>query len=293
MAYGPLPYIGAMAYSTPPPIEDIIIQGMQEGGQYQVTTAQSAYLDFRRYQWPTIKAEIWNACRTDKLLEGLSSRVLLAGTTDIDEPPDFDAEIFIDLYSGPAEYRGIAQAATATTMTLAPSFIGDDSLKGLRIFTLTGPGSQGQRTITEYNNTTKLVTVDAPWASTPAGGTAYLIGQRRHRLSRVDYEYPLAQAGLPRTYSRRNWQIELSPAADQHYPLLICYRQNLTLMDELSSQFSTHLLRYRHLWVQGVKVKTMAKYDDDRFASEKQIWEQMLAQYAAKNRIFRELEGHR
>ena len=37
------------------------------------------------------------------------------------------------------------------------------------------------------------------------------------------------------------------------------------------------------LWVQGIKVRTMAKYDDDRYTTEKQIYDAMLVRYAGNN----------
>jgi hypothetical protein len=71
------------------------------------------------------------------------------------------------------------------------------------------------------------------------------------------------------------------------------YRSNLTRLDESGSTFIKHLRERRHLWIQGVKVRTMAKFDDERYPAEKQIWEQMLAQYAAQNPVYAQLEGHR
>ena len=73
----------------------------------------------------------------------------------------------------------------------------------------------------------------------------------------------------------------------------VVYSWNLTQIDETDSRFIKHLRERRHLWVQGVKVKTMAKFDDDRYGAEKQIWEQMLAQYAAQNVVYSQMEGYR
>lgn len=285
-----------MAVPDNPTVSEIIIQGMQEAGQYTVTTAQSAYLSFKANQWETIKAEIWNACQTDRFLEGLSCRVISEGSTEIIEPDDFDSEINVQLFWCADEYRGTAQAGSSTTITLASSFSADeDDIKGRRIFITDGAGKNAQRVINAYNDTTKVVTVET-WptsGSNPNSTSEYVIGMQSEKLVRRDYEYFSKQTGRPRQYSRRNWNIELAPTADEDYPVLLTYRANLTLMDEASDQFITHLRRRRHLWIQGVKVKTMAKFDDERRPLEEQIWERMLAQYSAQNVVYTQMEGHR
>jgi hypothetical protein len=286
-----------MAVVTNPTVAEIIIQGMSEAGQYSVTTAQSAYLSFKANQWETIKAEIWNACRTDRMLEGLACRVVPAGLSDITEPDDFDSEIKVELFWCADEYRGTAQAGTSTTITLASDFsTEEDDIKGRRIFITDGAGENAQRLISAYNNTTKVLTVSEAWPTStgnPNSTSEYVIGMQSEVLPRRDYDYVSKPLGRPRQYSRRNWQIELAPAADENYPILLPYRQNLTLMDEADSVFIAHLRRRRHLWIQGVKVKTMAKFDDDRRAAEEQIWERMLAQYGAQSVVYTQMEGYR
>jgi hypothetical protein len=155
---------------------------------------------------------------------------------------------------------------------------------------LTGTGSQVGRTITAYNDSTKVATVDSAWPeSNPDNTTTYLIGIIQKELKRRDYFLPVTRARRPEVYSRAGTQIEVYPTADKYYPIWMWYRPNLTQLDETDSVFIKHLRERRHLWVQGVKVKTMARYDDERYPLEKQIWEQMLRQYGGQNAVYEQM----
>lgn len=283
-----------MAVPANPTVEEIILDGMREAGRYSVTSSQAAYTEFKNFQWATVKTEIWNACRTDRLLESTVVRTVAPGTYYITEPDDFDNEIKLIIFDGSEDYRGTAQAGTSSTITLAASFsANEDDLLGSWIFTLTGTGAQAGRTITDYDDTTKIVTVDSTWPlQNPDNTTTYLIAQIQRELKRDDYILPFGSR-RPEFYSRRGTQIEVYPTADQYYPIWMFYRPNLTQLDETNPVFIKHLRERRLLWVQGVKVRTMARYDDERYPLEKQIWEQMLRQYGGHNAVYTRMAPNR
>lgn len=283
-----------MPVPSDPVVQDIILQGMKEGGQYTVTSVSTAYTDFLDYQWETIKTEIWNACRTDKLLEVEAVALCTVGSSSITLPSDFDNEISLTLFDAPDSYRGTAQAGAAGTLTLASTFSATAAeMYGRYLFTLSGTGSGQVRQVTGYNDTTKVATVASNWSTTPDSTTTYLVGNTRYRLNRLDYIKTETPNQRPAYYSVLAYNIQVHPAGDKIYPVILAYRSNLTRLDDSGTVFTKHLRERRHLWVQGVKSKTMERYDDERRVQEKQIWEAMLKQYSAQNVVYTQMEVNR
>lgn len=71
--------------------------------------------------------------------------------------------------------EGLAQAGTGTTITLnALASAGDDDYNGQVVFIRSGTGEDQARTITDYNGTTKVATVDT-WGTNPDTTSAYVV----------------------------------------------------------------------------------------------------------------------
>lgn len=285
-----------MSIPSNPVLQDIILQGMKEGGQYTVTSSSQAYTEFKAYQWETIKTEIWNASRVDPLLETQSCLVAFAGMSNmaVSLPSDFDSEISVVLYDADEGFRGIAQAGgSSNTLTLAADFEStNEDMLGRYLFTVGGSGGAQHRQIIAYVNSTKVAYLDEVWTTATGATTEYVVGVTKHELPRRDYQRP-GTSRRPAFYSRVGSKLYVYPAGDQVYPLILTYYANLTRLDDAGTVFTKHLRERRHLWVQGVKVKTMERYDDERRVQEKAIWDKMLAQYGAQNPTYTQLEGFR
>jgi hypothetical protein len=81
-------------------------------------------------------------------------------------------------------YSGRANAATSTTITLSPTVSGaiNETLYGNTsnsniISIVGGKGAGQQATISSYNAATRIVTISAPWATTPDTSSIYSIGR--------------------------------------------------------------------------------------------------------------------
>lgn len=284
-----------MAIPGDPTVDDIVLQGMKEGGICDVTTSSPAFSEFKNYQLQSIKSEMWAACKTDTLLETEAVLVTAVGARSVTLPTDFDSEISLTAYdSDEPTYRGTTQAAAVNSITLDAGFTATtDELQGRYIFTLGGLGALQVRQITDYNDTTKVATVSSLWTVTPDSTTTYLIASHERKLDRRDYLREVYPKSFPVFYGRTGIGMQVFPAPDKIYPILMIYRSNLTRLDEDGTLFIKHLRERRWLWIQGIKTKTMARFDDDRYTTEKQIWDQALIQYAAENVVYSQMQPNR
>lgn len=284
-----------MAIPSDPTVNDIVLQGMEEGGLCDITTSSPQFSKFKNYQFQSIKSEMWAACKTDTLLETEAVLVTAVGSRAVTLPTDFDSEISLHIYDADEpSYRGTAQAAAVNSITLASDFTATaDDLHGRYIFTLGGLGALQVRQITDYDDSTKVATVSNLWTVTPDSTTTYLIATHGRQLGRLDYNREVRQKNFPSSYGRTGIGMQVFPSPDKIYPILMVYRSNLTRLDEDGSLFIKHLRERRWLWIQGIKTKTMSRFDDDRYTTEKAIWDQALLQYAAENVVYDQLEPHR
>lgn len=267
---------------------------MKEGGNYTVSAGGTAYTEFKNYQFETLKSEMWAACKTDKLLETEAVVLTTIGQSTVTLPTDFDSEIRVYLYDAEDGYRGTAQAGGASTMTLASSFSSTaEQLHGFYLFTLSGTGSGQVRQIVDYDDSTKIATVHSAWTVAPDNTTTYLVSTAEYRLDRMDYLRIVRTRNRPSAYGRTGSGMQVTPAPDKIYPIILVYRANMTRLDDAGSVFVKHMRERRSLWVQGIKTKTMLRYDDDRYMAEKSIWDQALMQYAAENSVYEQLEPNR
>lgn len=306
-----------MAIQSDPTVLQLIADGMVEGGQYTVTNASTAVSTFQGNQFQTIKTELWDACKTDKLLETETAIVAAPFTSQISWPTDFDSEIRLVLFDADLTFRGIATTGSSTTITLGATASGPDSngnytytgstfsqsptlVEGRYLFIVTGTGAGQWGQILSYNDTTKVVTLTATW-NTPNGAAAvspdatsvFLIGIVQSELPRRDYRIASYPNSRPRWYDRLGSSLYVYPAPDQYYPILLEYRANMTRIDEAGTLFIKHIRERRSLWIQGIKTKTMARYDDERYAVESPIWESSKLRYAADNAVYEQTEPHR
>lgn len=75
-----------------------------------------------------------------------------------------------------AVQTGTAQAGGASTITLAAAASAvDDAYNGMRVAVTGGTGAGQERAITDYVGSTRVATVDSPWATAPDATSAYAV----------------------------------------------------------------------------------------------------------------------
>lgn len=297
-----------MAIPANPTITTLCTAALKQGGIPSPTTEQISELAGDGMQ--TVKTEIWLKCKTDHILETRFYIGMEAGEGYLTTPADLDHELYLDVYSGPEQYAGTAQSGDAVsgTITLAADLdVEESALQGLFIFLTGGTGVGQHRQITGWDNDTKVLTPNAGFNVTPSSTTTYLIATRVRRLDRKDtisnaLGLWTGNIGYPKYYTKtavappigNNPAYRVFPVPDHdRYACIMTYTPNLTLLDESSTLFIKHLRERRALWIQGLKVQVMQRYDDDRYAQAFQIWQGMLSMYGTHNYNQTQADGNR
>ena len=295
-----------MAIANNPTVTDLCTAALKQSGIPTPTTDQVTELAGDGLQ--NVKTQLWLANPTDHMLESRYYLAMTEGNGYLITPADLDHELYLDAYAGPEAYAGTAQAGTVSSITLAADFSADETaVQGHFIFITGGTGSGQHRQVIAYDDATKAATPNANWLTTPDSTTTYLITTQVRRLLRddhigngrswfranIDYpQYYTATAIAPPSGSSPAFRV--FPAPDHgRYACVMTYAPNLTLLDESSTIFIKHLRERRALWIQGLKVEAMQRYDDDRFPAAFQIWELLLKRYASHNYTTMQAEGNR
>jgi hypothetical protein len=280
-----------MAIPSTPTWTATISAAMISAGRLNVSFNEVNLMSQRGAQ--DIKTELWSSSRTDLLLQTETVVLVTTGSSVFTVPPDFDSEVTLNVYYGYDGLRSQAQAGNTQSITLAASDgAADDAYNGYYVFTLSGTNSGQYRQITAYRSATKVASLSSTW-NAPDATTNYLVANLDRELTRAGDVLPVTIPGIPRQYRVTGPTVTVWPAPDKIYPIVMVYQPNLTMIDETSDIFLRWLKQRMSLVKQGIKVMTMALYDDDRYQQELQRWEQMKGAYGAQNPTYSQVLGHR
>ena len=235
-----------------------------------------------------VRVQLWAASTTCKLLETTSVILTAAGSSQVSLPADLDHEISLTVYDGPTDNnRGTLQAGYLGGVQLASTFSADPSgLLGAWFFTLSGMGSGQGAQIATYSDSTKFATFDTAFVSTPTSTTTYVVATEWWSIPKVERMQGVQYNSAPLRYNMVSTTTYVDPPSDQIYPIRIQYGTDLTKLDDSSYVFVRHMQHYGYYWTQGLKVETMAQFDDDRYPMELQKWQMVLANYGGKNPVY-------
>lgn len=176
-------------------------------------------------QWlAEIKDDIWlEEGGSHKLLETDALLLFTEGTHIYDLPADFDSPKSFSVLDG--DVRNTAQSGTATTIRLASTDSSErEGRVGKEVITLSGTGSGQKRQSTEFNTSTKDLTVDSAWSTIPNGTTGYLIVSEYQRFDIVDpktfsLDTDRTRRDRPEMGMIWNGKLYVKPVPDKTYPL--------------------------------------------------------------------------
>lgn len=269
-----------MAAPTAPTLTIITTEGIKKAGY---GNALASLLTRSQDEWvEEIKNDIWNLSKKLKSLYTTSFAVTTNGVEKYSYPTDFSSEMSMTLMTG--SVTGTAQAGASTTITLAAANTATD-LIGKEIMILSGTGSAQINQITAYNSTTLVVTVTDTWATNPDSTSVYMVVDKYKDLEQTPvWKHDSGRSSPERTEPTHffpigdsdNGEFILFPtpyrsSSDTNgYGIRHKYYADLTRIDLASTLMTTLYRRWRSLFVQGVKYKTLEDLDDNRSSIEGQ-----------------------
>lgn len=271
-----------MAIPTLLAVTDVVTQALKRGGRTTPTAAQIDEAITHAFQ--EVKADIMLIAPTHRNLMQTAITVTTRGLQRYSVPADYNEQSSIVLLSTPDEWTGTAQFGDTFEITLALSttFTTDD-LIGKYILITSGPGAEEYNQIVGYDPNTKIATMDLAWLANPTSASTYAIIRETQQLypnstafdfDRISYS---SEVGKPCIASMSGQEFLLYPVPDKSsYGLLTRYWVDLSKVNETSDLMLQLLREWRSLWIQGVAVKTMQRYDEDRYQSELSVYKTML-----------------
>lgn len=284
-----------MSIPSDPSVSTVVTEGLKRGGRVSpsagdITTASEVYLQ-------EVKADIYLAAPLHESLRTTAIIPVSVGISRYAWPTNAETIQSVQLVATSTEgsWQDTAQGGGASTITLASTFNQEEAtVQGRMIYILSGTGSGQYAQIISYNNTTKIATIETAWATlnsswvSPDATSVYLLEQIRSKL--YQYEKPIEfdtqmapfQPMIPTNATLVGKQIWLNTSPSQRLVLFVTYWYALDQLDEVSTLFTGHLRKFRNLWTQGVAVKVMQRYDEDRYVTESNIYQTMLKAYAGR-----------
>lgn len=272
-----------MAVPSAPTIASIVTEGLKRAGRTSPTATQIS--DATTHQFREVKADIMLKAPTHPLLQATATAPTQRGQQRYALPTDANEPVSLVLLYGPTNWTGTATAGAAGTITL-PAAISEDelSLLGKHILITDGTGEGQYRGCVGWNNTTKVWSTDVTWTTTPDATSVFqIMSQTRSLWTSVDTALVFDRLstpyglGTPQISARYSDEFVLYPIPDlSTYGLLYRYFVDLDQLDEAGTLFLNLLREWRSIWIQGIAVKTMQRYDEDRYLSELGVYEAML-----------------
>jgi hypothetical protein len=283
-----------MAIPSNPSVSDIVTEGLKRGGR--VNPSAGDITNGTTHQFQEVKADIYLKAPQHHTLLTQSIAATTNGISRYSRPAACEAMRSIQLIDAPTEgdWRGTAQTGGASSITLSASFSADENnVIGRFVFITSGTGSGQFGQITAYNNSTKVATLETAWATldstwvSPNSTSVYLVEGSRAKLwdsskpTEWDTLVTPFTRGTPTRATTVGTQVWLNYTPDRVYVLLYDYWQALDRLDEALTPFLNHLRKFRNIWIQGIAVKTMQRYDEDRYQLELGVYERMLDMYGS------------
>ena len=266
------------------PTEDSIVK---EGIRKAVgRVATQPEVDRAKSEWlQEIFNDMWMLSEGHHLMEKTAFILLIEGIQRYNFPSDMYESITLSVADGTV--RSTARGGTTTTITLAADDAAPrDSRVGREIITLTGTGASQRGTITDFDTSTKVATVDATWVA-PSTSTTYIIPTDYIDLDPEGYDRFNSRLNKtfrdrPKVYTSHASQFVTWPVADKVYPMFCQYWLDFQQVDNGSAVYVKMLRLYRSLLVQGIFVKALNARNDRRYQLEYKIYNGMLETVAAK-----------
>jgi hydrogenase maturation factor len=271
-----------MAVPQLPTVTTICTQALKRAGRTTPTAAQIAEAAENALQ--EVKADVMLVASTHPNLLVTATTVTTEGQQRYAFPNDYNEPYAIQLLDGPEEWQGAAQAGGTSTITLSALMSAtEEDIIGKYILITSGFGVEEYREILSYDANSKMASVDSNWASVPNSASSYMIATIYTPLypygTYINHDHITAPnvRGTPQLATIFSQEYLIYPVPDDRpYGLLNRYFMDISKLDETGDLFVQLLREWRSLWIQGVAVKTMQRFDEDRYQSELNVYQAML-----------------
>ena len=210
------------------------------------------------------------------------------GLSKYDWPVDAEEISSINLIDTRDEtgWTGTAQAGSSSSITLSARLDRAGSETRGRYVHNTTPAVTGKGQILTYDNTTKVAGLTTVDGTAFAAATPYMIEAMRwevkkrtsYHMSAWEQAYELTR---PKQMIMRGRTGVFDKAPDRVYIMEWEYWAALDRLDDAGAVFLRHLREWNALYFQGIGIRVMTRFDEDRRNTETQIYNQMLAEYAS------------
>lgn len=295
--------VGTANASVPsdPTVTSVVTEGLKRGGRVNPTATEIT--SGTNEQLQEVKSDIRRFAGLHPDLIATAVTTLTRGISIYTWPTDCHKVRTVTLLNSPTDgnWRGTASAGDASSITLQSGFSEDvDTVVGKWVVTTGGTGPNQYRQVSVYVNATRKCTIsgDGNWDTTVSTDTTYMLIDSHTQLYRIDKptEWDRIRApfsmGTPTSAAIVGTELNLnvSPNAGDTdlaspdllpFAVLWDYWFDIDRLDETGTPFIRMIREWRSLWIQGIAVKTMQRYDDDRYVHENNVYKLMLDGLAA------------
>jgi hypothetical protein len=264
----------------------IVTEALKWGGRTVPTSAQIT--DGLTLYMAAVKSDLHRVAPCHPSLLTQTTVPTQIGLSKYDWPVDAEEISSINLIDTRDEtgWTGTAQAGSSSSITLAAGFDNAGIEMRGRYVHNTTPAVTGKGQILTYDNTTKVAGLTTVDGTAFAAATPYMIEAMRwevkkrtsYHMNAWEQSYELTR---PRQMIMRGRTGVFDKAPDRVYIMEWEYWAALDRLDDAGAVFLRHLREWNALYLQGIGIRVMTRFDEDRRNTETQIYNQMLAEYAS------------
>jgi len=267
-------------------LTQIVTEALKWGGRTVPTSAQIT--DGLTLYMAAVKSDLHRVAPCHPSLLTQTTVPTQVGLSKYDWPVDAEEISSINLIDTRDEtgWTGTAQAGSSSSITLAAGFDNAGIEMRGRYVHNTTPAVTGKGQILTYDNTTKVAGLTTVDGTAFAAATPYMIEAMRwevkkrtsYHMNAWEQSYELTR---PRQMIMRGRTGVFDKAPDRVYIMEWEYWAALDRLDDAGAVFLRHLREWNALYFQGIGIRVMTRFDEDRRNTETQIYNQMLAEYAS------------
>ena len=278
-----------MAMAADPTVANLVDEAFLLSGYKGASTTIK---DRATNRWmEEIKGDLYLSSTTHEELQATQETVTTEGNQRYDVPTDYGDVISVTLLDGSDDERATARGGSASSITLAANDGASDTAGRIgKEILLTGGAGVGQvRTITAFNTTTKVATVDQNFSTIPDATTTYLIVTRYQPLVvhpmalGVDTYTHQTYRGAPvqAAFHDRQWYV--LPVPDKStYGLRMRYYLDLLRLDLASTRYLRIIKQWENVFMAGLVARIHKNFDDDRYRDSREEYVGLLQALGAK-----------